>query len=150
MLNQPRIDFVGDDYDGYNDPIPDPDPLDTCIMHGTHVAGIIGANSNNVYGMSGVAPEASQYAYRVFGCYGALASAALVVLLLTMRNLVRRDRRQCPPRRNADGLQRWHGSNHDELGRNTWLELQRDQRSCRPDCAAWPSWSFVGPRRRRC
>jgi len=104
MLNQPRIDFVGDDYDGYNDPIPDPDPLDTCIMHGTHVAGIIGANSNNVYGMSGVALEASQYAYRVFGCYGVLFFSALGFLLLTTIEFVRRDRRQCPPRCNAEGL----------------------------------------------
>lgn len=33
------FDLVGDDYDGSNTPVPDPDPLDTCEGHGTHVAG---------------------------------------------------------------------------------------------------------------
>lgn len=34
-------DFVGDDYDGSNTPVPDPDPLATCVDggHGTHTAG---------------------------------------------------------------------------------------------------------------
>jgi len=31
-------DFVGDEYDGSNDPIPDADPMDNCNGHGTHVA----------------------------------------------------------------------------------------------------------------
>lgn len=32
-------DYVGDDYDGMNRAIPDPDPDDNCGGHGTHVAG---------------------------------------------------------------------------------------------------------------
>lgn len=35
-------DFVGDAYNGTNDPSPDSDPDDTCNVHGTHVAGIVG------------------------------------------------------------------------------------------------------------
>lgn len=39
--------------------------------HGTHVAGIIAATGNNVYGVKGVAPKVDLYAYRVLGAYGA-------------------------------------------------------------------------------
>ena len=58
-------DFVGDAFNGENTPIPDPDP-DDCHGHGTHVAGIIGANGDVV----GVAPGVTFGAYRVFGCEG--------------------------------------------------------------------------------
>ncbi|KAI9047025.1 hypothetical protein LZ554_009099 [Drepanopeziza brunnea f. sp. 'monogermtubi'] len=51
-----------------------PDPLATCLLggHGTHVAGIVGMIPLNGTGFDivGVAPEASIYAYRVFGCNG--------------------------------------------------------------------------------
>lgn len=61
-------DFVGDDFVG-NDPstqpVPDGDP-DDCAGHGTHVAGIIGANG----AIKGVAPDVVFGAYRVFGCRG--------------------------------------------------------------------------------
>ncbi|ORY32563.1 putative peptidase [Naematelia encephala] len=63
-------DFVGDDYDGTNTPVPDSDPFDNCYQHGSILAGIIGANDNE-YNVTGVAPEASIYVYRVFGCNGA-------------------------------------------------------------------------------
>nr|XP_018263216.1 peptidase [Kwoniella dejecticola CBS 10117]OBR85374.1 peptidase [Kwoniella dejecticola CBS 10117] len=63
-------DFVGDSFDGTNDPQPDSDPFDNCYSHGTITAGLIGANPN-LYGVTGVAPEASLYQYRVFGCNGA-------------------------------------------------------------------------------
>ena len=62
-------DFVGDAYDNdpstaqYN-PVPTPDAIpDDCAGHGTHVAGIIGANG----GVRGVAPDVTFRAYRVFG-----------------------------------------------------------------------------------
>ncbi|KAH7099128.1 subtilisin-like protein [Auriculariales sp. MPI-PUGE-AT-0066] len=74
-------DFVGDDYDGYNDPTPDEDPMD-CFGHGTHVTGIIGANGDNVYQMSGVAPEASVYMYKIGGCNGAIADDVIIPAIL--------------------------------------------------------------------
>lgn len=61
-------DFVGDAFDNSTNltPIPDNDP-DDCHGHGTHVAGIIGANGEN---LKGVAPNVTFGAYRVFGCNG--------------------------------------------------------------------------------
>jgi subtilisin family serine protease len=43
--------------------MPDDDPLDF-LGHGTHVTGIIAGKSDN---FTGVAPEATIYAYKVFG-----------------------------------------------------------------------------------
>ncbi|WWD17430.1 hypothetical protein CI109_101871 [Kwoniella shandongensis] len=63
-------DFVGDNFTGSNDPVPDDDPYDDCYGHGTIVAGAIGADDNE-YNVPGAAPEATQYAYRVFSCSGA-------------------------------------------------------------------------------
>ncbi|KAH7105764.1 subtilisin-like protein [Auriculariales sp. MPI-PUGE-AT-0066] len=62
-------DFVGDDYrpDGTG-AVPDADPMDSCNGHGTHVAGIIGANPDNQFNVTGVAYEATLRAYRIFGC----------------------------------------------------------------------------------
>lgn len=80
-------DFVGDNYNaagttaGELTPVPDGDPRDCAATgtspitptssaaggHGTHVAGIVGANGG---GLVGVAPGAGIGAYRVFGCYG--------------------------------------------------------------------------------
>jgi subtilisin family serine protease len=80
-------DFVGDAYDGFNDPTPDPDPLD-CDGHGTHVAGTAAGFGVNTDGTTftgpytgtvdfdnlrigpGAAPEATLYALKVFGCEG--------------------------------------------------------------------------------
>jgi len=62
-------DFVGDAFN-FSDPtanVPNPDPIpDDCNGHGTHVAGIIGANG----AVKGVAPDVTFGAYRVFGCRG--------------------------------------------------------------------------------
>lgn len=57
---------------GTNTPHPDSDPLDECNGHGTHVAGIIGANPGNEFNISGVAYEATLSSYRVFGCTGSV------------------------------------------------------------------------------
>jgi len=67
-------DFVGDNYNSGGTgtqpiPVPDPDP-DDCNGHGTHVAGITGARAANPGGVTGVAPDVTLGAYRVFGCAG--------------------------------------------------------------------------------
>ena len=72
-------DFVGDDYTGYNTPVPDPDPFVDCIGgdHGTHVAGIVAAGPNP-YNFTGVAPDATLGSYRVFGCGGSAGDDILI------------------------------------------------------------------------
>lgn len=76
-------DFVGDAFNadptsaGYNpNPTPDPDP-DDCNGHGTHVAGIIGANGS----VKGVAPDVTFGAYRVFGCEGSTLSDIMLAAM---------------------------------------------------------------------
>jgi subtilisin family serine protease len=44
----------------------------SCNGHGTHVAGIIGADPGNKFGIQGVSYGASIAAYRVFGCKGSV------------------------------------------------------------------------------
>ena len=73
-------DFVGDKYDGTNDPVPDSDPFSGCNGHGTHVAGTIAANDTNL-GFTGVAPHAKLRAYRVFGCSGSVSDDVLIASL---------------------------------------------------------------------
>ena len=79
-------DFAGNDYTGSNDPSPDNNPLD-CEGHGSHVAGTAagygvdgGVAYEGVYNSTtdvshfdigpGMAPEATLYALKVFGCDG--------------------------------------------------------------------------------
>ncbi|KAJ3112920.1 hypothetical protein HK100_002157 [Physocladia obscura] len=72
-------DLVGDNYySGNTTTVPDPDPFDNCSAesHGTHVAGIIAGNATDItvpgfvpaVQFTGVAPQATLYAYRIFGC----------------------------------------------------------------------------------
>ncbi|ORY08178.1 subtilisin-like protein, partial [Basidiobolus meristosporus CBS 931.73] len=68
-------DFVGDEYNGTLGSLKgDEDPKD-CQGHGTHVAGIIGANDKNFIG---VAPKVTFGAYKVFGCTGGAPSDMII------------------------------------------------------------------------
>jgi minor extracellular serine protease Vpr len=75
-------DFVGDAYNADDtDSIPVPDRYpDDCNGHGTHVAGIIGAN-DPTNDLKGVAPDVKFGAYRVFGCEGSTTDAIMLAAM---------------------------------------------------------------------
>ncbi|KAL8362967.1 hypothetical protein RB601_008978 [Gaeumannomyces tritici] len=68
-------DLIGDDLRDF--PKPDPDPMEACFGHGTHVSGIIGANPNEL-GFQGVAPDAEIGMFRALNCIGASSNEILM------------------------------------------------------------------------
>ena len=76
-------DFVGKDYDssgenGSTTPVPDNDPMDEA-GHGTHVAGIVGADGDlDTGGAVGVAPKVTFGAYKVFGQEGSTDTEVII------------------------------------------------------------------------
>ncbi|PFH55182.1 hypothetical protein XA68_10493 [Ophiocordyceps unilateralis] len=73
------LDYVGDAFNGTNTPVPGTDPMD-CAGHGTHVAGIVAAQGGekNRFAFTGVAPDVTLGAYRVFGCTGSASNEVLI------------------------------------------------------------------------
>lgn len=62
-------DLVGDNYVPPGQPEPDDDPYDDCVGHGTHVAGTIAAQPNEL-NFTGAAPDVTLGMYRAWGCTG--------------------------------------------------------------------------------
>ena len=81
------VDLVGDDYNADPEsanyqPVPHPDALpDDCNGHGTHVAGIVGANGTGAAAAKGVAPGVTFGAYRVFGCAGSVTDDVMIAAM---------------------------------------------------------------------
>jgi minor extracellular serine protease Vpr len=76
-------DFVGDDFNAQDPasvPVPDDDPMD-CNGHGTHVAGIVGADAASANGVTGVAPDVEFGAYKVFGCTGSTTADIMIAAM---------------------------------------------------------------------
>lgn len=68
-------DLVGDAFGGAAGTVPVPDSHpDDCGGHGSHVAGIVGANG----AVKGVAPAVTFGAYRVFGCTGSTSADLMI------------------------------------------------------------------------
>ncbi|KAF9876593.1 hypothetical protein CkaCkLH20_06001 [Colletotrichum karsti] len=78
------FDFVGNQYWPLigHEKEPDEDPLDQ-LGHGTHVAGIISGKTES---FTGVAPDATLYAYKVMSQHGATDSATLIESFLAAYN----------------------------------------------------------------
>lgn len=70
-------DFVGNAYTGPGAAIVPGGKPDDCAGHGTHVAGIVGANGL----VKGVAPDVTLHAYRVFGCSGSTQSDVMIAAM---------------------------------------------------------------------
>ncbi|KAL1897336.1 hypothetical protein Sste5346_004072 [Sporothrix stenoceras] len=72
-------DLVGDKYTGTNKPVPSGNPPMDCNGHGTHVSGILAAQSgSNTFGITGAAPGVELGMFRVFGCEGNVNDDVLI------------------------------------------------------------------------
>lgn len=58
-------------------PVEDDDPLDTCMGHGTHVAGILASKPSHL-GFVGVAPDAELGMFRALDCFGSSTNDILL------------------------------------------------------------------------
>ncbi|MBS1970640.1 MAG: S8 family serine peptidase [Bdellovibrionales bacterium] len=80
------LDLVGTAFDSASPnfdkhiPVPDVNPLDEA-GHGTHVAGTVAGLGDGVNTYSGVAPEASLYAIKVFGANGSTSDEVVIAAL---------------------------------------------------------------------
>lgn len=80
------IDLVGTSFNGASDvaaeriPTPDANPIDEA-GHGTHVAGTVAGIGDNKKTYSGVAPEASLYAIKVFGAVGSTTDEVVIAAM---------------------------------------------------------------------
>ncbi|RME61267.1 MAG: hypothetical protein D6780_02040, partial [Candidatus Dadabacteria bacterium] len=83
-------DGLVDDYYGYNFANNTSDPLDWFEGHGTHVAGIIAAKSNNGYGISGVAKNVKLMAVKVLADSGAGSDSTILQGLSYVLTMKRR------------------------------------------------------------
>ena len=71
--------------------MPDSDPMDNCSIdsHGTHVAGIVAGDASSItaagfapqFPWTGVAPDATIGAYRIFGCTGFVGSDVIAAAI---------------------------------------------------------------------
>ncbi|EPE02705.1 minor extracellular protease vpr [Ophiostoma piceae UAMH 11346] len=74
-------DLTGDNYWAGLAPVPDSDPYDNCQGHGTHVAGIVAAQSIEAtrrLGFAGAAPDVTLGMYKISGCPGYTTSEMLL------------------------------------------------------------------------
>ncbi len=80
------IDLVGTNFNGASDlaaeriPMPDTNPIDEA-GHGTHVAGTVAGLGDGINTYSGVAPEASLYAIKVFGAVGSTTDEVVIAAM---------------------------------------------------------------------
>lgn len=80
-------DLTGDDFlPPSSDPIPDDDPYDDCVGHGTHVAGIIAAQQpregESGLNFTGAAPGAKLAVYRAWGCRATSTTEILIAAFI--------------------------------------------------------------------
>ncbi|KAI8837293.1 peptidase S8/S53 domain-containing protein [Chytridium lagenaria] len=88
------VNLVGDSYSASSPPVEDSDPLDDCsdVSHGTHVSGIVAADATALkkpewatdVSFTGVAPEATLGAYRVFSCDGGGTESDIIAKAIYM------------------------------------------------------------------